>query len=76
MHSQLSNSGLPCSLKSVISRPLLVHHVAKRLGISRRMVRHLAETGQLPGFKSGKKIWQFFAADVEKFRVEREVRNV
>ena len=27
------------------SHPLLVHHVAKKLGLSRRMVRHLAETG-------------------------------
>jgi len=57
------------------ARLLLVHHVARRLGISRRMVRHLAETGKLRGHKAGRKIWQFFATDVEGLRAQRETRH-
>ena len=66
----------PPPVKSHDSRPLLVHHVARRLGMSRRMVRHLAETGKLPGYKTGRKIWQFRGADVEELRVRRESRVV
>jgi len=58
------------------SRPLLVHHVARRLCISCRMVRHLARTGKLRGVKRGIKIWQFRAVDVEDFRIRREERHV
>lgn len=57
-------------------RPLQVHHVAKRLGLSRRMVRHLAETRKLRAFKVGKKIWYFFPKDVENFRAWRENLHV
>ena len=49
------------------SRPLLVHHVAVRLGLSRRMIRYLAETGQLRAHKLGKKIWVFCPDDVAEF---------
>ena len=55
---------------------LLVHHVAKRLGISRRMVRHLAQKGELRGHKAGRKIWQFVVTDIEAFRTRREARYV
>ncbi len=50
-------------------RPLLVHHVAGRIGCKNRMVRHLAQTDQLHGFKlgDGGKIWAFRRADVERF---------
>jgi excisionase family DNA binding protein len=58
------------------SRPLLAHHVAKKLGLSRRMIRHLAQSGSLKARKIGKKIWQFTAADVEQFQVSRESRYV
>jgi len=58
------------------SNPLLVHHVAKRLGLSRRMVRHLAETGVLPARKRGKKIWCFDGPDVEELRLRREANDV
>jgi len=57
-------------------RPLLVHHAAKRLGLSRRMVRHLAKSGALPARKVGKKIWQFTPGDVEEFQARRESRYV
>jgi ribosomal protein S14 len=67
-HSHPSNLGT--------RRMLLVHHVAWRLGLSRRMIRHLAKTGKLPGSKAGKKIWQFLVADVEELRARREVRRV
>jgi predicted DNA-binding transcriptional regulator AlpA len=45
-------------------RPLLVHHVARLTGYSRRMVRHLAQTGEFPAFKLGKKIWGFDRAQI------------
>jgi hypothetical protein len=50
-------------------RPLLVHHVAKIVRRARRTVRHLAQTGQLHGFKlgDGGKIWGFRRAEVERF---------
>jgi len=76
MYSEFSG---PSSLRPSYSAGpcrLLVHHVAGRLGISRRMVRHLAETGKLRGFKKGKKIWHFLVADVEELRVRREARYV
>ncbi len=59
-----------------LARPLLVHHVAKRLGLSRRMVRYLAQTGALPAYKAGLKIWKFLAADVDEFQARREARRV
>jgi excisionase family DNA binding protein len=74
MHTQSIGSVEPVPLG--IGRPLLVHHVARRLGISCRTVRHLAKTGKLPGFRAGKKIWLFLPADVETLRVWREERYV
>ncbi len=50
-----------------VERPLLVHHVAKLTGCSRRTVRHWAQTDQLQGFKLGKKIWGFWRAEVVQF---------
>jgi excisionase family DNA binding protein len=50
---------------------LLVNNVAKRLGLSPRMVRHLAQTGALPARKAGRKIWNFRCADVDEFRDRR-----
>jgi ribosomal protein S14 len=58
------------------SSTLLVHHAAKKLGLSRRMVRHLAETGVLPARKLGKKIWGFDSLDVEDLRLRREADDV
>jgi excisionase family DNA binding protein len=57
----------PVPLRSGPARRLLVHHVAKRMGYSRRTVRHLAQTGRLRGTKLGKKIWVFDLSDVEQF---------
>jgi hypothetical protein len=51
---------------------LLAHHVARRLGISSRMVRHLARTGRLPARKDGPKIWVFDPDAVERERRRRE----
>jgi ribosomal protein S14 len=55
------------------TRPLLVHHVARRIERSRRMVRHLAETGKLRGFKVGRKIWKFWPSEVERFKARRRL---
>ena len=76
MRTEINELCTPCLADTVCSRPLLVHHVARRLRLSRRMVRYLAETGQLRGFKEGRKIWQFFVADVEELRLQREARYV
>lgn len=73
---QIEESGVGRSAFPERSRPLLVHHVAKRLGISRRMVRHLASTGRLAARKAGVKIWNFRAVDVDQFRESREARDV
>ena len=56
------------------ARKLLVHNVARRLRISPRTVRHLAQIGELRGHKAGPKIWQFLPADVDEFRRRREGR--
>jgi len=54
-------------------RPLLVHHVARRLELSPRMVRHLAAQRELKGFKQPDtpKIWRFSRKDVEIFLAKR-----
>jgi excisionase family DNA binding protein len=64
------------SLNSNPSRTLLVHHAAIRLGLSRRMVRHLAKSGVLRARKVGKKIWRFTAGDVARFQAHREAQRV
>jgi hypothetical protein len=52
--------------------PLQVRHVARRLSLSPRMVRHLAKTGALRAHKLGRKIWGFDIRDVEELRRRRE----
>lgn len=49
------------------ARLLLVHHVAKKLGVARRTVRHLAATGRLAATKQGPKIWIFSRPDIEAY---------
>jgi excisionase family DNA binding protein len=56
-------------------RSLRVHIVAKRLNRSRRMVRHLAQTGELHGFKIGLKLWAFRPQDVDAYRRKLEDLN-
>ena|ERR1700733_14297844 len=52
-----------------LDRPLFVHHVAIRLSISRRTVRHWAKTGKIKAFKDRKtpKLWRFRKHDVDEF---------
>jgi excisionase family DNA binding protein len=69
---------LPQSAHSPFSnqdKPLLVHHVADRLGVSRRTVRWWADNGILEGFKDPRtpKPWRFKREVVEAFRVQREI---
>jgi hypothetical protein len=59
MKLEAEGLGHHAPLQPAAERPLLVHHVARITGYSRRMVRHLAQIGELPGFKLGKKIWGF-----------------
>jgi excisionase family DNA binding protein len=51
---------------------LRVNHVAKRLGVADRTVRHYVETGVLPAFRRGMRILVFLESDVENFRVEQD----
>lgn len=64
-------------LVSSDSRPnvLRVNNVAKRLGLSTRMVRHLAQNGVLRAYKDGIKLWRFVSTDVEAFRMQREQKH-
>ena len=66
---------MPLAIFSTDDRVLRVNNVSRRLGIPERTVRWLASTGKLHAFKAGPKIWQFRAADVERFRQERELRG-
>jgi excisionase family DNA binding protein len=52
-------------------RLLLVHHVAKRTGLSRRTIRHLAQRGKIPAFKLGPKIWGFDPRFVDMYAEKR-----
>jgi hypothetical protein len=56
--------------------PLLVHHVARMCGISRRTVRWAAQHGVLPGFRDPRtpKIWRFRREDVISFKACRQQR--
>lgn len=68
------SGGLPppaAAARSVVL-PMDVEQVARRLGLSRRRVRQLAEDegSGLPGRKSGGR-WLFNPADVEAYRRER-----
>ncbi len=49
--------------------------VAHRLDRTARMVRYLAETGLIPGFKRGK-LWFFRESDVIRYVREREAEYV
>ena len=50
---------------------LLVNIVARRLNLSHRMVRHLAQAGKLKAHKEGK-LWVFDSETVEQERRRRE----
>jgi len=60
---------------SAAGRVLRTNNAARRLRVSTRMVRYLAETGALPGFKRGKKIWFFRAVDVDDYCARRMVNR-
>ena len=54
-------------------RPLLVHHVARMCGLSKRMIRYAAGRGQLRSFRDPNvpKLWLFHRKDVEEFLQRR-----
>jgi excisionase family DNA binding protein len=64
------------SSSAATDRPLLVHHVAKLLGVKCRSVRHWAATGQIAALKSGPRIWTFQRADVTAFAAVRARRGL
>jgi hypothetical protein len=53
---------------------LLVHHVARRLAVSVRTVRHWAQIGKLPALRlqNTPKIWRFDPMTVEDFKCRRQ----
>ena len=50
---------------------LLVHHVARLLGVPCRTVRHWAATGRLPAMRAGRRAWNFRRGDVVAFALLR-----
>jgi hypothetical protein len=70
----LSEIYLIPSVASTRGRLLLVHHVARMCGISRRTVRWHAQRGDLQAFKdpSTPKLWRFLRHDVEDFKARRD----
>lgn len=46
---------------------LRVHQVAAILGLSPRMVRHLALHDKLRGYKTGPRLWAFRGSDVQAY---------
>src|SRR6266545_183132 len=65
--SQLDSIFCRNLLLSPPTRLLRVHHVCRLTGRPERTIRHLARTGRLKGFKTGPKLWAFFASDVRDF---------
>jgi excisionase family DNA binding protein len=64
------------SIRGAAGLPLLVTHVAARLGVSERTVRLWAASGLLPARRLGKKIWTFDWSDVVGFaRCQRPRRE-
>jgi len=53
-------------------RALCINIAAKRLSIPKRTLRHLAAHGRIRAFKSGRRAWSLYEADVEAFRLERD----
>ena len=62
----------PSRFGSARRRPLLTHQVARRLRLSPRTVRHLAQIGKLPAYMNGPKIWLYRPLDVEAYKARRE----
>jgi len=54
-------------------RLIRVRHVALRLAVSERTVRHLAARGVIPGFKVGPRLWRFKESEIEAL-VQRNMR--
>jgi excisionase family DNA binding protein len=54
-------------MESQTKREKIIHtaHVASRLNVPERTVRHLAAKGQIPGFKVGRKLWRFKESEIE-----------
>jgi hypothetical protein len=50
-----------------------LHHVARRLGVSPRTVRWMAQNHLIPAQKRGLKIWIFVENDVERCRHDRHI---
>jgi excisionase family DNA binding protein len=50
-----------------LTKPRILHanNVAKRIGVTERTVRHMAAHGRIPAFKSGRRAWSFYAADID-----------
>ena len=61
-----------CNRKGI----LRAHTVAKRLGLSVRMVRHLAIMHKLNAAKTGCKLWAFDPEDVEAYARRRRGGDV
>lgn len=55
-------------------RCVAVHTAADMLGVSRRLIRHLIETGRLPATRRGLRAWAIRVCDIETLRTVRRSR--
>ncbi len=55
-------------------KALTLKEVARRLDVSERTITRLAESGELAGYKVGKRSWRFEPADVEDY-INRQRRK-
>jgi excisionase family DNA binding protein len=62
---------VPTMCGTAVDRPLLVHHVARQLNVSRRTVRWWARAGRLKAFRLRVKVWAFRREDVASFAAAR-----
>jgi hypothetical protein len=70
-------STMPAAFAALPFKQVLYsHHVAKRCGISVRMVRYAAERGDLRGFRDPQqpRAWRFYRHDVEDFQARRAAK--
>lgn len=54
---------------------LTTREVAELLGMSTRWVCMQSEIGELPGFKSGERKWQFWESDIIQYLEKRQPRS-
>jgi hypothetical protein len=68
--------GAPGAVALPLRQVIYSHHVARICGLSTRMVRYAAESGELRGYRDPlqPRAWRFFRHDVEQFLARRAAK--